>query len=103
MTIDKFSALKQEEEGKTSASSFEGISMDSDTKLNGDVVEMTLKSGVKSIKLEDTKADDLLLDVSFHNLDASWINNVIDMSKRKSASTDEGEAPKTWSPICARS
>lgn len=98
MTIDKFSALKQEEEGKTSASSFEGISMDSDTKLNGDVVEMTLKSGIKSIKLEDTKADDLLLDVSFHNLDASWINNVIDMSKRKSASTDEGEAPEDLEP-----
>ena len=91
MTIDKVTALKKEEEGKTSASSFEGISMDSDTILKDGVVEMTLKSGIKSLKLEDAKADDLLLDVSFHNIDSNWVNDVIDMSRRKSAEPAEGE------------
>ena len=98
MTIDKVTALKKEEEGKTSASSFEGISMDSDTILKDGVVEMTLKSGIKSAKLENAKADDLLLDMSFHNLDAAWFNDVIDMSKRKTASTEEGEESEGLEP-----
>ena len=98
MSIDKFAFLRNEEEGKTSASSFEGISMDSDTILKDGVVEMTLKSGIKSAKLEDAKADDLLLDMSFHNLDAAWFNDVIDMSKRKTASTEEGEESEGLEP-----
>jgi hypothetical protein len=59
MTIAKIAATKQEEEGKSSASHFEGITMDSDTILKGEVVEMTLKTGIKTAKLEDKQADDL--------------------------------------------
>lgn len=83
MTIAKIAATKQEEEGKSSASHFEGITMDSDTILKGEVVEMTLKTGIKTAKLEDKQADDLVLDMAFNNVDANWINQVVEMSKRK--------------------
>lgn len=85
MSIAKVAASKQDEEGKTSASQFEGISMDSDTLLKGDIVEMTLKTGIKSAKLEDKQADDLVLDMAFNNVDANWINQVMEMGKRNSA------------------
>ena len=81
--IAKIAATKQEEEGKSSASHFEGITMDSDTILKGEVVEMTLKTGIKTAKLEDKQADDLLLEMAFNNVDANWINQVVEMSKRK--------------------
>ncbi|MBV8250258.1 MAG: YdgA family protein [Comamonas sp.] len=83
LTIAKLETRKQEED-KASTSSFEGISMDSDTVLKGDVVEMIFKSGIKSAKLDDKKADDLALDMAFRNVDAGWINQVMEMAKRQS-------------------
>lgn len=90
MNIAKFATSKIED-GKTSDSHFEGISMDSDTLLKGDVVEMTLKSGIKSAKLEDKQANDLVLDMAFNNVDADWINQALEMSKRMKAQRTEGE------------
>ena len=90
MNIAKFATSKIED-GKTSASHFEGISMDSDTLLKGDVVEMTLKSGIKSVKLEDKQANDLVLEMAFNNVDAGWINQAMEMSKRMNAQRAEGE------------
>lgn len=92
MTIAKIAASKQEEEGKTSSSQFAEISMDSDTVLQGDVVQMSLKTSIKTAKLEDKQADDLVLDMAFNNIDTNWINQVMEMSKRNNpllGSSDE--------------
>lgn len=88
LNIAKFTASKTED-GKTSASQVEGISMDLDTRLLGDVVEMTLKTGVKSAKLEDKQADDILLDLAINNVDTGWINHVMDLSKRMKSQRSE--------------
>lgn len=92
MTIAKIATSKQEEKGRTSASQLEGITMDSDTTLKGEVVEMTLKTGIKTARLEDAKADDLLLDMVFNNVDANWINQVVEMRKHKSPPSPESDA-----------
>lgn len=88
MNIAKFASSKIDD-GKTLGSHVEGISMDSDTRLLGDVVEMTLKTGVKSAKLEDKQANDLVLDLAFNNVDAGWLNHVMDMNKRMKAKRSE--------------
>ena len=92
MTIAKITASKQGEEGRTSASQLEGITMDSDTTLKGEVVEMTLKTGIKMARLEDAKADDLLLDMVLNNVDANWINQVVEMGKHKTQLSSESDA-----------
>lgn len=83
MTVAKIAASKQDDEGQISSSQFENITLDSDTTLQGDVVQMTLKTGIKTAKLEDKQADDLVLDMAFNNVDANWINQVMEMSKHK--------------------
>ncbi|RGE42332.1 DUF945 domain-containing protein [Comamonas testosteroni] len=90
MTIAKFTATNPEGDGKTSSSTFEGITLDSDTILKTDVLEATLKGGIKSVKLQDASADDLALDVVFRNIDAGWLNSFMELSKRK-AKTSDGE------------
>ncbi len=91
MTVDKFGATRLDEDGKSSSSSFEGLSMDSDTTLKEDLVEMSLKGGIKSAKLEDSKADDLVLDVVLRNIDAGWLNHFMEMAKRKTAAEGDDE------------
>ena len=91
MMVDKVTATRVDEDGKSSSSSFEGLSMDSDTTLKEDLVEMSLKGALKSAKLEDSKADDLVLDVVLRNIDAAWLNHFMEMAKRKTAAEGEDD------------
>lgn len=92
MTIAKFTATNPEAEGKTSTSVLEDITLDSDTILKADVLEMTLKSGIKSVKLQNGSADDLVLDMAFHNIDAGWLNSFMELSKRKAQRSESADA-----------
>ena len=91
MMVDKVTATRVDEDGKSSSSSFEGLTMDSDTTLKEDLVEMSLKGALKSAKLEDSKADDLVLDVVLRNIDAAWLNHFMEMAKRKTAAEGEDD------------
>ena len=91
MMVDKVTATRVDEDGKSSSSSFEGLTMDSDTTLKEDLVEMSLKGALKSAKLEDSKADDLVLAVVLRNIDAAWLNHFMEMAKRKTAAEGEDD------------
>lgn len=89
MAITKVSTTT-DEEGKL-PSTITDLTLDSDTVLKTDTLEMTLKGGIKSAQLEDKKADDLVWDIAFRNIDAGWVNNVMMLSQKKSASASESD------------
>lgn len=46
-----------------------------DTQLQGEVVNTTLNTSVKSFVQKDHKIDDITVDLGLHNLDAGWLNH----------------------------
>lgn len=81
----------QPEDADKLPSFVQDLSLDTDTVLQNDVVEVTIKGGIKSAQLEDRKADDLALEVAFHNIDSAWINQAMELGQRRRAAMAEGE------------
>lgn len=55
---------------------------------------LSIKGGIKSAQLEDRKADDLALEMAFHNIDAAWINQAMELGKLARASMEEDDGPE---------
>lgn len=92
MTLAKLSAQPLD---KDKLPSFvQDLSIDTDAVLKNDVVEVSIKGGLKSAQLEDRKADDLALEMAFHNIDAAWINQAMELGKLARASMEEDDGPE---------
>lgn len=73
----------QPEDADKQPSSIKNLSMDTDTILKDDVLEMIFKTRIQNAQIEDKKADDIVLEAALHNIDANWVNQVVELSQRK--------------------
>ncbi|MFG5775532.1 YdgA family protein [Comamonas sp. J-3] len=53
---------------------FSGLSMDIDTKLEGEVVNTAINTGIQQLTLPKRKISDIAVDLGLRNLDAGWLN-----------------------------
>ncbi|CAM4156901.1 YdgA family protein [Comamonas aquatilis] len=90
MAIDKVTTTHAEPDSLPS--SIQGLSLDSDTVLKTDTLEMTLKGGIKSAQMQGKTADDLVWDLSLRNIDAAWLNHVMELSQKKSPDQEQTDS-----------
>ena len=56
--------------------------MDTDTQLQGDVVNTTINTKVQSFAMTDTQVSDIAVDLGLRNLDAAWLNQFTKASQQ---------------------
>lgn len=76
--LDKLAATSK---GKNETTTLVGFVMDTDTQLQGDVVNTTVNTKVQSFAAPDTKVSDIAVDLALRNLDAAWLNQVTKASQ----------------------
>lgn len=90
LAIDKMSTAYTDQ--NQPPSEVKGLSLDSDTVFKTDVLEMTLKGGIKNAQLQGKQVDDLVWDLSLRNIDAAWVNHVMALSQKKSPDQEQTDS-----------
>ncbi|WP_312409643.1 YdgA family protein [Comamonas sp.] len=58
------------------------LKLAADTQLQGEVVNTSINTSIKSFVQKDHKIDDMVMDLGLHNLDAGWLNQFTKESQK---------------------
>ncbi len=77
--LDRFHTTSHASKETTTLS---GLVLDTDTQLQGDVVNTRINTQVQSFAMPGTQVNDIAVDLGLRNLDAAWLNQFTQASQR---------------------